>query len=407
MNWPCTESFNSRSQCSTGKFNGDGLDDLAVTTAADVQIYLNSGKLAGLFTPGASIPLAASSLIGGDFNGDGIPDLAMVIAGNQIAVVLGNGDGTFSAPIVTPSAGTSNGFTVQIFAGDFNGDGKLDLVTTFNGLLFGNGDGTFQAPRPFVSAKMLMTLVYIGTIVPVDLNNDGRMDLAVYGSDAGGELFGFINSGKGVFTPMPGAPLSFVEDPVQAVTGDFNGDGIPDIVVTGGFEVMACFGLGDGTFSATPYHSPSANPLNSFGVDANDLNLDGKEDIVVTGGFPQGDAIRPLDEAVISEAISQYRKHLGRPGANDDAVRTLVEQQLRLQRTMRDLAGETPDPDPAQARRLLRAEPPVLHREGSRWMSPTPSLFTALPRSWSMRSKRPPFKTFGSTAARSCGIATY
>ena len=105
-------------------FNEDGLDDLAVTTVNNVQIYLNTGKLASLFTAGPSIALTPSSLIGGDFNGDGIPDLAMVIPENQIAVVLGKGDGTFSAPIITPSAGTSNGFTVQIFAGDFNGDGN-------------------------------------------------------------------------------------------------------------------------------------------------------------------------------------------------------------------------------------------------------------------------------------------
>ena len=164
-------------------------------------------------------------------------------------------------------------------------------MTTFNGLLFGNGDGTFQTPRPFVSAKTLAKLVYIGTIVPVDLNNDGRMDLAVLGSDGGGGLYGFINNGKGVFTALPEAPLSFVEEPVQAAAGDFNGDGIPDIVLTGGFEVIACFGVGDGTFSATPYHSPPANPLNSFGVVADDVNLDGKQDIIVTGGFPQSDMI--------------------------------------------------------------------------------------------------------------------
>src|SRR5436853_7794815 len=87
----------------------------------------------------------------GDFNCDGVPDLVVADEGsNNIAVLLGNGDGTFRAAQFFP-VGIN---PVWVVVGDFNGDRVQDLAApNINAnnvsVLLGNGDGTFQADRTF------------------------------------------------------------------------------------------------------------------------------------------------------------------------------------------------------------------------------------------------------------------
>ena len=156
----------------TADFNGDGHPDVAITTGSGVSILLGTGKPASPFKAGASISLAAYQTITGDFNGDGHQDLAVALTNGEIAVLLGHGDGTFGSPIIT-TTGNTTGF--YIFAADFNGDRKLDLVTTANQILFGNGDGTFQSPRTLLPANWpFPTMGPLLWMAPADLNGDGK-----------------------------------------------------------------------------------------------------------------------------------------------------------------------------------------------------------------------------------------
>jgi hypothetical protein len=162
----------------------------------------------------------------GDFNGDGKLDLvvANANAGTTVSVLLGNGDGTFQKQ-VTYDTGYE---PVSVSAGDLNGDGKLDLaVATFGGnsvsVLQGNGDGTFQPHVDYQTAGG-PTSVQLG-----DLNGDGKLDLAVanYATNTLGVLLG---NGDGTFQPE--VDYGAGAFPLSLVLGDFNRDGRLDLAVT-------------------------------------------------------------------------------------------------------------------------------------------------------------------------------
>jgi len=128
----------------------------------------------------------AVSVAAGDFNGDGVPDLAVANNGEptfghrgNVSVLVGNGDGTFRAPSTVVTANTPTAVVV----GDFNGDGKPDLaVANVNSnnvsVLLGNGDGTFEAARNF-GAGVRPEFLAVG-----DFKGDGKPDLAVANMDS-------------------------------------------------------------------------------------------------------------------------------------------------------------------------------------------------------------------------------
>jgi hypothetical protein len=284
---------------STGDFNGDGRMDLAVVyqdvadTAGTVMVLLGNGN--GTFTATASPATTGNnpaSIVVGDFNGDGNADLAVANEGsNTITLLLGNGDGTFTAA-------TSLGITApnSLTVGDFNGDGKSDLAvleviastdpllpsSNAVAVLLGNGDGTFTTAS---STSLCCTA---SSIVAGDFNGDGKADLAVpftsYRGDfaTGASVSVLLGNGDGTFAQAPAAVLSGISaasTTFSSSIADFNGDGKPDLeIVANSPTVSVLLGNGDGTFMAVS--SPLAHVTGySF---AADFNGDGYTDIALS-----------------------------------------------------------------------------------------------------------------------------
>src|SRR5690349_16600449 len=140
-------------------------------------ICLSSFSFSGEFLPPINflLPSNPMSVIAQDFNGDGRVDLAVAsFSGNKVAVLLGNGDGTFQAAV---SYATQKG-PLGLAVGDLNGDGKLDLIAP-NGfsnsvsVFLGKGDGTFA------SANNIPLPIDPYGIALADLNGDGILDAAI------------------------------------------------------------------------------------------------------------------------------------------------------------------------------------------------------------------------------------
>ena len=253
-----------------GDFNGDGHSDLAVANSAydtrgtsNVSVLLGNGD--GAFQTAVNYGAGDNphSVAIGDFDGDGHLDLAVLaididdpdLFGNNVWVLLGNGDGTFEAAVAYPVGWSSGAAAVAV--GDFNEDTYPDLAVANVGLyplmvshisvLLGNGDGTLRGQVVYGAGQGPKSIA-IG-----DFNGDGHLDLAV-ANEEDDNVSIYVGNGNGAFTRSQ-VLYGVGQYPASIAIGDFNGDGHLDLAVANeeddNVSVLINTGATAGCFIAT------------------------------------------------------------------------------------------------------------------------------------------------------------
>jgi Bacterial Ig-like domain (group 3)/FG-GAP-like repeat len=294
--------------------NNDGYPDLVALDTNNNQFLVFLNQKNGTFAAPLAVPSPASGSVGalaaGDVNHDGNVDVvvASYSAVNSTAseatvqTFLGNGDGTFAnpSPVLTTVSQIPVPFTWIEPAGlalaDVNNDGSLDLITVLDeytvlgriqtqlqfavSVTLGNNSGAFAGfsssipilvEGPFTLSGCCNP--YVNGIYPIDVNNDGKLDLVV---DAGYNVLSLLGNGNGTFqSPVETAPYLIAVFPETLEFADITGDGYLDLI-DASTSITVSPGNGDGTFG--PPISNYASAASS--IVPVDMNGDGILDFV-------------------------------------------------------------------------------------------------------------------------------
>lgn len=263
-----------------GKVNGDDLPDVIASSrstdspTAAVLLNLGGGALRGIEdVPSEPSPI---DVIAGDFNNDGLSDLGLIHSSGHVLLFPALFDGGFAAP-TTQTLGAD---PVAAVAGDFNGDGLLDFATANKNA--GNVLVVLQRPRGgFANPRSVPIGNGIATLIAADFNRDRMLDLGVarQPGDGDGSLDVLLGQGNGNF----GSARSFAVGvtPISADLGDFNEDGLVDVLVANNVssDMALLLGSGNGTFQTARFVSVSGGPQD---VAVADFDRDGCDDFVVS-----------------------------------------------------------------------------------------------------------------------------
>jgi hypothetical protein len=321
-----------------GDFNGDQILDLAtVNNGGTFSVLIGNGDgtfQAPIFTTPATLP---QTFAVGDFNRDGKLDVATAgedFTTSHLDVFLGNGDGTFE----TGSSYLVGSLPLGMVVGDFRNIGKLDLVTAtlFGGIsvLLGNGDGTFQQTKTYSDYAPL-------AIATGDFNRDGKLDFVVSEDPDATDMAGahvFLGNGDGTFQPAVAYPQGVADHSVAV--GDFNGDQWPDVALGDStkFDIIALLTPGVFSFSPpAPLIFPNHLPKTTSSPKTVILTNTGQTSLTITSITVQGSNFRLSSSTTCASSVA--------PGASCKIVTLFHPQTTGLKSgliSIRDSASTKP-----------------------------------------------------------------
>ncbi|WP_395841116.1 FG-GAP repeat domain-containing protein [Cystobacter fuscus] len=316
-------SAGGKSSLVVADFDGNGSPDVALKKGySSLVLFLNQGDgTLAAFQPPETYWFFTSRLATADLDEDGLQDLVATSYGRPFVVLLSNGDGTFRT-----QQQTGDVWMLDSVLGDFDEDGHVDQVIASPGssttellLRRGNGQGGFSAAAPVASVPGAPNSSSPTLLDADDLDGDGHLDLAVtieQEQNAGLEVRNTLNLVKGLGdgTFAPAVRLPSGRRPSFVTTGDFDGNGVSDVVTLQWESKDVRVWLGG------PGRTTRTLPIGSEGPSAvGDFNGDGWTDVISTTGYPY--------------PTMQVKMSLGGPGglSNPGLVATLNSTSVALQ----------------------------------------------------------------------------
>ena len=269
-------------------FDGDLNSDVAVANFRDNTVSVMLGNGDGTFTAAAGSPIdvgtAPYAVISRDFDRDGNIDLAVANSGDDtVSILLGNGDGTFTPATGSPFAVGTTPYSLT--SSDLDGDGFIDLAVANHksgsiSILVGDGTGFFAPTSPALFSAGSSP----AAIVAADFNTDEvevKDELAVADSKNHNITILSLKNTLGTYTMTTAKKYSVGRTPLSLVTGDFNGDGLPDLAVANANSknISVLLGLGTNLMTNPVHYKVIAFPSS---ITEADLDGDGRLDLAVT-----------------------------------------------------------------------------------------------------------------------------